>query len=59
MLQDQVLYLYSMVTGADQKPGRDAAERLAELIGPPRRDPGEAEHPAGVGTVRRREKGAA
>jgi hypothetical protein len=31
MLHDQVMYLYSMVNGADQKPGRDAAERLAEL----------------------------
>jgi hypothetical protein len=32
MLQDQVMYLYSMVTGADQRPGRDAYERLAELV---------------------------
>jgi hypothetical protein len=30
-LLDQVAYLYSMLIGADQKPGRDAHERLAEL----------------------------
>jgi len=32
MLQDQVMYLYSLVTGADQRPGRDAYERLPELM---------------------------
>jgi len=31
MLQDQAMYLYSLVNGADQRPGRDVAERLAEL----------------------------
>jgi photosystem II stability/assembly factor-like uncharacterized protein len=31
MLVDQFAYLYNMLTGADQRPGRDAAERLAEL----------------------------
>jgi hypothetical protein len=31
MLQDQAMYLYSLVNGADQQPGRDVTERLAEL----------------------------
>lgn len=31
MLQDQAMYLYSLVNGADQKAGRDVTERLAEL----------------------------
>jgi len=32
MLQDQAMYLYSLVNGADQRPGRDVTERLAELV---------------------------
>jgi len=31
MLTDQVSYLYNMVSGADQAPGIEAADRLAEL----------------------------
>lgn len=31
MLIDQIAYLYRMVTGADQVPGKDATDRLAEL----------------------------
>jgi len=31
MLLDQLAYLYEMVTGADQRPGRDAYTRLDEL----------------------------
>lgn len=31
MLQDQAMYLYALVNGADQKPGRDVTERLTEL----------------------------
>lgn len=31
MLIDQVNYLYYMITGADQKPGKDALERFEEL----------------------------
>jgi hypothetical protein len=31
MLVDQLSYLYGMLTGADQRPGRDAHTRLAEL----------------------------
>ena len=30
-LVDQINYLYNMLNGADQKPGRDAHERLAEV----------------------------
>jgi hypothetical protein len=33
MLLEQVTYLYSMLGTADQKPGRDAAERFEELTG--------------------------
>jgi len=31
MLIDQINYLYNMINSADQKPGRDAHERYAEL----------------------------
>ncbi len=31
MLSDQIAYLYAMLRGADQKPGRDAVERYEEL----------------------------
>ena len=33
MLLDQIAYLYSMLSSADQKPGRDAYDRLEELAG--------------------------
>jgi len=32
MLSDQVMYLYSMISRSDQKPGKDAWERYEELL---------------------------